>query len=45
MKKNLTGLTDRGLARLVRRLDKEIAEIGGCGCGASDIACIARCSA
>jgi hypothetical protein len=41
----VTRLTDRGLARLVRRLEKEIAEIGGCGCGANDIACIARCSA
>jgi hypothetical protein len=41
----VTRLTDRGLARLVRRLEKEITEIGGCGCGANDIACITRCSA
>jgi hypothetical protein len=29
----LEPLTDRDLAPLVRKLEKEIVEIGGCGCG------------
>jgi class 3 adenylate cyclase len=37
--------SDRNLARFVRQLEKELVEIGGCGCGANDIACNARCSA
>jgi hypothetical protein len=41
MKRNLTRLSDRRLARLVRQCEKEIVEIGGCG--SNDIACIARC--
>jgi hypothetical protein len=38
-------MTDRDLARFVRQLEKELVEISGCGCGANDIACNARCSA
>jgi hypothetical protein len=41
MKRNLTRLSDRRLARLVRQLEKEIVKIGGCG--SNDIAYIARC--
>jgi hypothetical protein len=38
MKRSLERRSDRRLARIVRRLAKEIVEIGGCGCGANDIA-------
>jgi hypothetical protein len=38
-------MTDRDLVRFVRQLEKELVEIGGFGCGANDIACIAGCSA
>jgi putative ABC transport system substrate-binding protein len=34
-----------GSGRMVRRLKAALVEIGGCGCGANDIACNARCSA
>jgi hypothetical protein len=31
------------LARLLERIEREIAEIGGCDCGANEVACIVRC--
>ena len=42
-RQNLKSMSDRDLARFVRQLKRELVEIGGCGCGANDIACIVRC--
>src|SRR5262249_41571372 len=45
MRSNLKPMTDRELVRFVRQLEKELVAIGGCGCGANDITCIAGCRA